>query len=250
MDLSVRLSVVEGGCKSIETLLKLFFYWDAWLNACVAVERGMSVYKGVSFDKEKSKRFARWIIFILPIMIVGTVIHESIHRKMFKHEVKQRKWYSENYNIDEDIEIGTYTWCITSYSQWLQGYNTAVLFIHLLGPFVANLLSALFIIIGTARRRAEAQRQHSYKEHLREQWNEYKQLVISPIILVFLSTPRLIISLLSGCADVSSHTWLYICGYFVSFTPSILIFVVFVLPSNSYRKTFNESFFRICKQRR
>ncbi|CAF1592431.1 unnamed protein product [Adineta ricciae] len=250
MDLSVRLSVVEGGCKSIETLLKLFFYWDAWLNACVAVERGMSVYKGVSFDKEKSKRFARWSIFILPIVIVGTVIHESIYRKMFKHEVKQRKPYSENYNIDEDIEIGTSTWCVTSYSQWLQGYNTGILFIHLLGPFIANILSSLVIIIRSARRRAEAQKQRSYKDHLREQWNEQKQLVISPIILVVLSTPRLIISLLSGCADVSSHTWLYICGYFVSFTPSILIFVVFVLPSNSYRKTFKESFFQICQRRR
>ncbi|CAF1690118.1 unnamed protein product, partial [Adineta ricciae] len=36
MTRSIRHSIPEGGCKSIETLLKLFFYWDAWLNACVA----------------------------------------------------------------------------------------------------------------------------------------------------------------------------------------------------------------------
>ncbi|CAF1600222.1 unnamed protein product [Adineta ricciae] len=241
MDKSIRLSVLEGGCKSIEFLLKLFFYWDAWLNACVAVGRGMNVYKGVSFDKEKSKRYARWIIFILPIMIVGTIIHEPLYRHIFKRKV--------THSLQETSK-DSYTWCITSYPQSVEDYNRAILFIHLLGPFFANLLSSLFIIIGSARRRAEAQRQQSYRQHIREQWDEHKQLVISPMILLLLSTPRLIISLLSGCMEVSRHTWLYVCGYFISFTPSILVFVVFVLPSNSYRKIFKETFFRICKRQR
>ncbi|CAF4109772.1 unnamed protein product, partial [Adineta steineri] len=66
MKLSIRLSVVRGGCVSIEPLLKLCLYLDAWLNACVAVERAILVFKGVNFNKQKSQRIAQWIILILP----------------------------------------------------------------------------------------------------------------------------------------------------------------------------------------
>ncbi|CAF1126651.1 unnamed protein product [Adineta ricciae] len=248
MDTSVHSSILEGGCKSIESILKLFFYWDAWLNACVAVERAANVYKGISFDKEKSKRFARWIIFILPIVIMGTLVHEPLYRQVFMHETNETKRIDETRNVFEEIVIDRRFWCLTSYSHSIQNYNTAILFIHLLGPFLANLFSAIFIIIRSARRRLEAQKRQKYGEYLREQWNEHKQLVISSIILLFLSAPRLIISLLSGCTNVSDQAWLYLSAYFISFIPSILVFVVFVVPSSSYQKIFKESFLGICKR--
>ncbi|CAF1307861.1 unnamed protein product, partial [Adineta ricciae] len=54
----VHLTVLRGACRSIESILKFFFYWDAWLNACVAIEHAVSVYQGVSFNIDKSKRLA------------------------------------------------------------------------------------------------------------------------------------------------------------------------------------------------
>ncbi|CAF1461593.1 unnamed protein product [Adineta ricciae] len=250
-NVSIDLSVLQGGCKSIETLLKLFFYWDAWLNACIAVERAVNVYKGVSFDKEKSKRFARWIIFILPNCISATVIHEPLYRHMFSYEDKEERFIDPWYKVPLDVNvISTDTWCTTSYSQSIENYNTVILFIHLLGPFIANFCCALFIIIRSARRRAEVQKQQSYRKHVREQWKEHKHLVISPMILLLLSTPRLIISLLSGCVNVTNHLWLYLCAYFISFLPSVLFFILFVIPSDLYRKTFKESFFRLCRRKR
>ncbi|UJR34711.1 hypothetical protein I4U23_027488, partial [Adineta vaga] len=67
-----------------------------------------------------------------------------------------------------------------------QDYNTTILFVHLLDPFIANFLSALFIIIASARRRTEVHKKQTYK-----------QLVISPITLLLLSTSRL-----SGCISL------------------------------------------------
>ncbi|CAF1461662.1 unnamed protein product [Adineta ricciae] len=249
-NISIDLSVLQGGCKSIETLLKLFFYWDAWLNTCIAVERAVNVYKGVSFDKEKSKRFARWIIFILPICNSATAIHQPLYRHMFSYKNKGEISIDPLFEIPQGVVIGTDTWCTTSYSQSIENYNTVILFIHLLGPFIANFCSALFIIIRSARRRAEVQKQQSYRKHVREQWKEHKHLVISPTILLLLSTPRLVISLLSGCVNVTNHLWLYLCAYFISFLPSVLIFILFVIPSDLYRKTFKESFFRLCRRKR
>ncbi|CAF1027914.1 unnamed protein product [Adineta ricciae] len=250
IDMSASRSVLQGGCKSLDTLLKLFFYWDSWLSACVAVDRAVNVYIGVRFDKEKSKRFARWIIFALPVLIMGSLIHEPIYRQISKHETMEKT--KNNVGIIPTTEIVThnYVWCVTTYPQSVQDYNTVILFIHLLGPFLTNLFSSVFIIIASARRRAEAQNRQPYREHLRGQWSEHKQLVISPLVLLLLSTPRLVISLLSGCTDVSRYAWLYISAYFISFTPSILIFIIFVLPSTSYRSTFKQSLFELCKRRR
>ncbi|CAF4053204.1 unnamed protein product, partial [Adineta steineri] len=111
MDLSIRFSIVRGGCVSIEPLLKLGLYLDAWLNACVAIERAILVFKGINFNKQKSQRIARWIILILPFCIMGSIIHEPIHREL--REIKT-----------ESNEAGTDKWCVTRYSPFVQQYDT------------------------------------------------------------------------------------------------------------------------------
>ncbi|CAF3958010.1 unnamed protein product [Adineta steineri] len=233
------LSVLRGGCASIEPLLKLFLYLDGWLNACVAVERAVLIFKGVKFDKKKSKSVARQTILILPFCISGTLIHELIFRRLFEYETAPD---TTNTNKNNEDTIKRDVSCITHYSPSVQDYNTAVLFFHLVGPFIVNLFSAMFIIFGGAHQRSMARTNKSPKEHIQEQFSEHKQLIISPIVLLILSIPRLIISLLPGCAKTSDNLWLYLGPYFISFTPSVLIFLIFVFPSDLYMKAFKQAF--------
>ena len=102
-----------------------------------------------------------------------------------------------------------------------------ILFFHFLGPYAAYLYSALFIIFGTVHRRLMTQSKQTYAEQLRRHLREHKQLLISPVILALSSLPRLIIFIISGCVDVSGHSWLYLSEYFISFIPSVLGFTVF-----------------------
>jgi hypothetical protein len=238
---SISWSIFQGGCVSIEPILKLFAYLNAWLNACVATERAVNVFKGISFDKKKSKHIARWIIIILPFCIMATIIHEFRYRKLIEYDIKEGKIRVH--------KTKRYVWCLTHYSPSVQNYNTIILFFHLLGPFIANLFSALFIIFGTTRQRSATQHKQTFRENLRDQLNEHKQIVISPIVLLTLALPRLIISILSGCMNTSRNPWLFLSAYFISFTPSILVFVVFVLPSKLFRKRFKESI-KSCRYRR
>ncbi|CAF4143130.1 unnamed protein product, partial [Adineta steineri] len=239
INVSTSLSVLRGGCASIEPILKLFLYLDGWLNACVAVERAVLILKGVNFDKKKSKSIARRTVLILPFCVFRTLIHELAFRRLFVYEAAPgMSKINENPN-------NRYVSCITHYSPSIQHYNTAVLFIHLVGPFIVNLFSALFIIFGGARQRAMARTNQSFREHVQEQFREHKQLIISPIVLLVLSIPRLIISLLPGCAKTSEKLWLYLGAYFISFSPSMLIFLIFVFPSKLYMKAFKQSFNRI-----
>ncbi len=244
INVSTNLSVLRGGCVSIEPILKLFLYFDGWLNACVAIERVVHVFKGVHFDKKKSKRFARWIIVILPLCIMSTLIHEPLNRDLFVYQPEINKT-EENETYVNKINEGMTernVWCITRYSSSIQDYNTAILFFHLVAPYIANLFSALFIIFGAARQRSVARTDYTFREHVKKQFSEHKQLIISPVVLLVLSMPRLIISLLPGCAKTSENLWLYLSAYFISFTPSMLIFIIFVVPSDLYMKTFRESF--------
>jgi hypothetical protein len=253
-NLSVNLSVFRHGCMLIEPLLKVFIYLDTWLNACVAVERAVHVSKGVKFNKKRSKRIASWIIIILPLFVVTSIIHEPIHRNVLEYTTEKYKpiqyEHLTNESTDSDetqknetekYETENHVLCVTTYSRSVQDYNTAILFFHLVVPFIANLFSALYIIFGTARQRSVTRTRQTYTAHVLEQLSEHKQLVISPVILLILSMPRLVISLVSGCVHASNNPWLYLCGYLISFTPSMLIFVVFVFPSELYMKTFKES---------
>ena len=235
INVSTSLSILRGGCASIEVILKVFLYLDGWLNACVAIERAVTVFKGVNFDKKKSKLIAGRIILILPFCIITTLSHELIYRRLYVYPTESEK-------TNEDTTT-RYVSCVALYPAAIQDYNTAILFFHLVAPFVANLISALFIIFRGARQRSVARSGQSFKKRLQEQFSEHKQLIISPIILLLLSLPRLVILLIPACTKVkaSEYFLLYLSAYFISFIPSMLIFLIFVAPSELYTKAFKES---------
>jgi di/tricarboxylate transporter len=112
---------------------------------------------------------------------------------------------------------------------------------HFSLPFGINCISGAIIIITVARTRSNSQKKKSFKEHLREQLHQLKHLLIAPSILIVLPLPRLIISFLAGCMKSARDSWFYLIDYFVSLIPSMMTFVVFVLPSEMYKKEFNES---------
>jgi hypothetical protein len=70
---------------------------------------------------------------------------------------------------------------------------------------------------------------------------------LSSLILFLIGMPRLIISLASKCMQSARNPWLYLSGYFISFIPPLLVMIIFVLPSEFYRKEFKEATVRIQK---
>jgi len=156
---TVRSSILRTDCVFIGPVLKLCLYLDGWLNACVAMERTVNVSKGVNFNQKKSRHAARWVIFVLPIFIMSTLIHEPIHHELFEYINPKYNPISNSNNLTMNMTmINEYNvLCVIRYSRSVQTYNTITLFIHLVVPFLVNLFSALFIIFGTARRRSIAQ---------------------------------------------------------------------------------------------
>jgi hypothetical protein len=58
-------------------------------------------------------------------------------------------------------------------------------------------------------------------------------------VLILLNLPRLIILFLSGCMRSAHQPRLYLIGYFISFISSMLTFIIFILPSKTYKDEFD-----------
>jgi hypothetical protein len=243
MTLITNRSLLQFNCSSIDFLLRVFLTTTDWLNACVTVERAITVAKQLRFDKQKSRRVAKWIIILIAFVVMLTSVHDPIHRHLVDDEDEQR------------------IWCETGYSSFMHIFNSTIILFHSLLPFAINVLSAVIIILLAARKRSAAhiekpsdenlleqyreQLRKQYHEQLRKQFKEHKHILISACILVILAFPRLIISFLSGCMKSAREPWLFLIGYFLSFIPSTLIFVIFILPSTMYKKQFKNAVLRI-----
>jgi hypothetical protein len=223
MLLITNRSFLIFNCIAIDFILKILLASSEWLNACVAVERMISVVKETKFSRKKSRYFAKWVILGVFIVTIFTHIHDPIHRRLI-----------EDFDGDEQR-----TWCFVRYSSSVGTYNSFITFFHFLVPFSINLLTALRIIKGIALRRSNTQPEHSFEHHLQRQVRRHRHLLFAPCVLIILSLPRLIISFISGCMRTVREPWLHLISYFISFIPSMLTFAVFVLPSKNYKREFH-----------
>ena len=113
-------SVLHFQCRSLDFLLRVGLNMDQWLNACVALERAIIIIKGIAFDKDKSKKFAKITIPILFLLTIGTNIHEIIYRRL----------------IDSDSNDEKRIWCVVTFSSHIQIFHLFVNIFHFRTPFL------------------------------------------------------------------------------------------------------------------
>ncbi|CAF0733758.1 unnamed protein product [Adineta steineri] len=229
--LSYQLTLEERGlqtilllnCRIVEPLLKVILYIDKWLHACVAIERIISVRQGINFDKQKSLRVAKYVIITVILSNFAIYIPQIIDLRVFTDKTEERSW------------------CVVTYTSFVQIYSFTLIMFHYVSPLIINFISAATIIIITTRQRTTSQKNLSFKKHLVTKIKQHKHLLISPMIIITLTLPHLIISFVLKC-DKSTHLlWFYLSGYFLSFIPSTCMFLIFVLPSPIYKKEFKHA---------
>lgn len=218
MEIIQNRSVLFFNCLIIDFILKVLLSFNEWLIAYVAIERLLAVIRGVRFDKVKSRKMVKWIVPIILLLTILSHIHDPIHRQIID-------------DLDGDEKR---VWCFVQYSPSMNIYNLAITLIHFIGPLLTNLISAILIVKYLVRNRSTVRSTASFKEEL----YQHKHLLLPPGMLVLLGTPRLVITFLSGCMRSARDPWLYVFGYFISYVPSILIFITFVLPSENYKEQF------------
>ena len=228
LSIIVNMIVLKISCISIDCLLRLCLIIADWFAASVSIERLLTITLGIKFNKEKSRNAVKWTISSIVLVGILSILHDPIYRTII-------------YDNDEDRR-----WCIVQYpSAALEIYNSVINIIHFFVPFGINFLVGLLIIFFAARTRSAAHPDQTYSQVLKQQFSEYKHLIMSSLSLVLLATPRLVISFTSGCMKSPRNSSLYLAGYFISFIPSCLTFFTFILPSKLYMENFTTATKRI-----
>jgi len=219
-------------CIILDVSLKILLSSNEWLNSCVAIERMISVLKGVPFQKRKSQKLSKWIIILVFVVTILTHLHDPLHRQLI-----------------DDIDVNEKRiWCFVRYPSSIEIYNSFITLFHFLIPFLINVVSALLIIRNISRNRATVRPEQPFQQHLQYQIQQHRQLLFAPCLLIFLFIPRLIISFVNGCMRSPHEPWLYLFGYYLSFIPAMLTFILFVLPSKLYKKQFKIGIQQIIKK--
>ena len=208
-----------------EFFLRISLTMEQWLNGCVAIDRTTIIIQGISFNKGKSRKRAKLIILIVLILTIGTLVHDPIHRHL----------------IDDENEDEKRIWCVVNYSTRLKNFDSIIGIVHFSVPLLINFISAVLIIGKTSRQRQTVRSTVTSKQNFYEQFRQHSHLLVAPIGLVLIGIPRLVIALVSGCMNSKRDSWLFLIGYFISFISSTLTFVLFVLPSESYKQAFTKS---------
>jgi len=216
-------------CHSIDFLLRICLQMDQWLNACIALERVITAIQGAHFDRKQSRKVAKFIVIFLYLIITGTSIHDPIYRSIIDetNESEDQQKYKK--------------WCIVRYKASLRTYDYIIHTIHFFGPFLINIISSIMLILKKTHQELKIRRNRTYKEVFRDQIHQHKHLLIAPLVLILLAVPRLILTYLSKCMESNDDIWLYLAGYFISFVPSMMSFLVFVMPSKFYKKEFRKT---------
>ena len=216
-------------CHSIDFLLRICLEMDQWLNACIALERVITAIQGARFDKKQSRKAAKFIVIFLYLIIIGTSIHDPIYRRIILET-----------NEDEDKQNDK-KWCIVRYDQSLRTYDYTIHTIHFFGPFFINIISSIVLILKKTHQQLKIHRNRTYKDVFRDQIHRHKHLLIAPLVLILLAMPRLILISISKCMESNDDIWLFLAGYFISFVPSMMSFLVFVMPLKFYKKEFRKT---------
>ena len=223
MAILTNRSLLTWNCIVLDMILRVLLALSDWLYRCVAIERLPTVVKGTHFDKSKSKRMAKWVTLCLLIWIILTHLHDPIHRRLI-----------DDIDLDEQK-----TWCFAQYSSSAKIFHSFITLFNFSIPFLINLSSAILIIIAIARSRSILQTRLSFQEHLHLQVKQHKSQLIAPCTLVLLALPRLILSFTSRCMKSPNSWGLFLSIYSISFLPSMMTFILFVLPSKLFKDEFD-----------
>ncbi|CAF3776392.1 unnamed protein product [Rotaria sp. Silwood1] len=216
---------LKWNCILLDVILKIFVASNDWFYGCIALERVFTVIKGIHFNQHQSKKIAKWICLFIYLLTIFTHIQDPFYRHLI-----------DDIDIDEKR-----TWCLVQYSSALNIFNMSITILHFILPLSVNIISTILTIKHMAHSRWQTQNAIPFSTHLRQHFNKHKHHLFASCALILLALPRLIISFISGCMKSPRNPWLYLFGYFISFTPSMSTSIIFILPSEKYKNEFMTS---------
>ena len=132
-----------------------------------------------------------------------------------------------------------FPWCIREIPRDERLLAQTLALTHQIGPFLVNITAALIIILAITRSKMHVHRKKTHNT-LIDQTRKRIDLLLGPIACFLAQLPEIVFLFLNSC-NYEANTWfskLTLLSYYVSFTPQMIIFFLYVIPSGQYYTTF------------
>jgi len=212
-------------CKIISYLLSVMTRSTYWLTSWVTIDRLLTILFPTSIAL-RNPRLAIAIIILTSLFLFGMHIHEIFYYTII--------YYSSTHS----------SICVTNFDKnFISIYNRISTLIHYLLPFIIQIIAITLLIILAARSRNKTQGSSTtFYQVLIKQFQIQKELYITPIIIILSALPQTILTFSLACTQLNIwHRHLLSITYLLSYAPQILGFILYVLPSSTYKKEFNET---------
>lgn len=228
-------------CKIISYFLSVCTRIVNWLDSLIILEYLCMVLWPTSTVFKKPRR-AFVLSMCVMLIVSGMHIHEVMYYKIM---------------INPAYTSRKITLCVTSYpEQVISIYNRVNVIIHYFVPVAIQLVSITVLIIQLTRIRARANgtMQETFTDQFKKQFKTHKEHYVTPVIVVLCSLPQTILSFSYACAEPKQawQRYLLLTAYFLSCSPQMLGFILYVLPSNTYTEEFHQTIIgkRLARYRR
>jgi hypothetical protein len=225
--IEITVGIIDvGSCKAISYFLSVMTRSSYWLTSWITVDRLLMILFPTS-SFLKNPRLAIGMSVFTSIVLFGMHVHEIIY-----------------YTIIEHLSTGS-SICVTNFdTSLISTYNRISTLIHYLFPFFIQVICITLLIVLAARSRVKTVGQKmTFGEVLKKQFQTQKELYVTPTIIILSGLPQTILTFSFACIqlnDFQRHTLL--CSYLLSYAPQVLGFILYVLPSTTYKKEFYETF--------
>ena len=218
-------------CKLLSSLLSITVRINYWLISLITIERLFCVIFPSKIGIKKPK-IALLLSSITVLIICGMHVHEFFYYTIVSANPQQ---------INSSAIL-----CVTNFEhRVVSTYNYVNVLIHHLAPFVIQIIAITLLIVWAARSRAKttSNRTSDFSQILKNQFRTQKELYITPAVIIFAALPQVIFTSSFACTQLN-HDWQrysLLIAYLFSFIPQICAFLIFVLPSSSYKAEFNKT---------
>ncbi len=147
------------------------------------------------------------------------------------------------YTIIQHLSTGSST-CVTNFdNNMISTYNRISTLIHYLCPFFIQIICITLLIVLAARSRVKTARQRmTFGQVWKKQFQTQKELYITPIIIVFSALPQAILAFSFACTQLDNwQRHALLASYLLTYGPQVLGFILYVLPSTTYKKEFSQT---------
>lgn len=212
-------------CKTLSYIFSVSTRLTYWLTSWVTVNR-LSVILFPNSTALKSFSLSMISSIIILLCVVGMHVHEIIYYTAIQH-------HSTGSSI-----------CVTNFdTHFISTYNRISTLIHYLLPFFIQVIAiSLLIILVAVSRMKTTNGKMTFRELLIKQFRTQRELYITPIIIILSGLPQTILTFSLACTELTDwHRHTLVVTYLLSYAPQVLSFILYVLPSSSYKKEFGKT---------